>query len=72
MAAETYVVRGSSNIAAIGYDSEAEVLTVSFHDGQAYDYFNVPQSVYASFKAAGSAGQFFARQVKGRYAYEQQ
>lgn len=68
---ETYVVRGSSNIASIGYDTDTETLTVDFHDGNSYDYFKVPQSVYAAFKVASSAGSFFARQVKGRYAYEQ-
>lgn len=61
----------SSNLAAAGYDAEAQTLTIEFHNGETYDYFNVPQGVYAGLMGAGSAGQYFARQIKGRFSYEQ-
>lgn len=63
---------GSTNIAEISFDPNTDTLTVEFVDGALYDYMNVPRSVYLDFCAAGSAGQFFARQVKGRYSYEAQ
>lgn len=70
MGLETYPVRGSSNIASLAFDDATDTLTVEFLDGKEYDYFNVPGSVFRAFKTAGSAGQYFARQIKGRYAYE--
>jgi lysyl-tRNA synthetase class 2 len=60
----------SSNIASVSHDDSTDTLTVDFTDGSTYEYMNVPASVYRAFMAAGSAGQFFHRQVKGRYQYE--
>ena len=68
---ETFIPRGSSNIGSVSYDPDSQKLSVTFVSGDTYDYFNVPQSIYSGFTAAGSAGQFFYRQVRDRYAYEQ-
>lgn len=61
----------STNIAEVEFDDSTDTLRVTFQDGRQYDYFNVPASVARSFQAAGSAGQFLQRQIKGRYGYEE-
>ena len=45
-----YPIR-SSNLRAVGYDRLRHVLTVQFHGGEIYDYFRVPESVYAGLLA---------------------
>ena len=72
MVAETFVFRGSSSLLDATYDPEVENLDVTFADGSQYTYFNVPVSVYRGLTQAASAGQYFHRQIKGRYAYEAQ
>lgn len=70
MTIETTIPRGSSNIAQFTFDPATDTLTIEFADGSEYDYMNVPASVYRAFGAAGSAGQFFHRNIKGRYSYD--
>lgn len=72
MALEAFSGAGSSNIGNVTFDGATDTLTVEFTSGDVYDYFNVPRSVFLAFKQAGSFGQFFGRQIKGRYAYERQ
>lgn len=59
----------SSNIAAIGYDSDKEVLIVQFHSGKKYRYSEVPPAVYTGFLEAKSLGIFFSRNIRGNYGY---
>ena len=68
--AEFSFAPASSNIEQVDFDDSTDTLTVTFTGGEAYDYMNVPASVYRAFAAAGSAGQFFHRQIKGRYSYD--
>lgn len=70
--AETFIPRASTNIAAVSYDPDAQTLTVTFVSGDVYEYADVPDSVYRGFTAAGSAGKYFFRNVRGVYSYEQQ
>jgi lysyl-tRNA synthetase class 2 len=60
----------SSNIEDVEYDDSTDTLTVTFTGGDMYDYMNVPAAVYRAFASAPSAGQFFHRQIKGRYQYD--
>lgn len=69
--AETVQFPGSSNLASATYDPDVENLTVEFQDGRSYVYYNVPASVYRGLTLAGSAGAFFHRNVRQRYAYEE-
>ena len=39
----------SSNVYAIGYNDEEEILYVQFQSGDVYKYFDVPKSVYLRF-----------------------
>ncbi len=60
----------SSNIRAIGYDAESNVLEIEFHSGWTYHYFEVPSGRYQSLMDATSKGSFFNREIKGKYSYE--
>jgi len=54
----------SSNITAIGYDDETNVLRVEFHGGRTYDYFSVPRNIWEGLIAAPSHGKYLNRNVK--------
>jgi hypothetical protein len=68
---ETFQPIGSSAIEEATYDSESEDLTVTFTGGDKYLYRNVPSATWRQFQHAGSAGQFHARNIRGRFMYEQ-
>lgn len=68
--AETFVFRGSSNLATASYDPETKELEIEFQDGSEYTYSNVGPETYRGLTLASSAGQYFHRHIKGRYAYE--
>ena len=57
----------SSNIAAIGYDAEQQVLQVEFANGGVYRYMDVPQGVVDDLLSAPSIGRFFGRNVRNKY-----
>lgn len=46
-------------------------MVVEFMNGSEYVYHNVPKQTYLSFIHAGSVGQYFHRQIKEQFAYEQ-
>lgn len=58
----------SQNVAAIGYDAEAKILSVQFKgSGRVYRYSNVPPQVHADFMAAESKGSFLHTDIRGQY-----
>ena len=57
----------SSNLAAIGYDPETEVLRVRFKTGGEYEYADVPRETAKSFKTADSVGKFFFSEIKNEF-----
>ena len=59
------------NIAEIGYSPETGKLEIQFHSGSAYQYFNVPASVYSALMNAYSKGTYFAQSIKNSYRYIQ-
>ena len=48
----------SSNLAAVGYDSDTATLRILFHDGSEYEYYNVPLQVYNGLMSASSHGSY--------------
>lgn len=68
--AETFVFRGSSNLARADYDPETKDLGLAFQDGSEYVYHGVSPETYRGLTLAGSAGQFFHRHIKGHFSYE--
>lgn len=69
VAADNMIPVNSSQIAAIGYDAEAQKLQIEFNNGWVYVYDQVAADVFESMKQAPSVGQFFYRNIKGRYSY---
>ena len=59
----------SSDLAAVDYDWSG-TLTIEFHSGGVYEYFNVPHSEYAGLMNASLHGKYFHAHIKNRYDYQ--
>jgi hypothetical protein len=57
----------SSNIKAIAYEEDVQVLYVTFKSAAVYRYMAVPESVVAELLAAPSQGQYFSANIRGVY-----
>lgn len=61
----------SSNIQAVGYDSDAQHLTVQFKDGVKHRYEDVPPEKHAGLMGQGvpghSVGKYFHANIKGAH-----
>lgn len=58
----------SSNLVGSRYDEAARTLTVDFRGGRRYEYSGVPMDVAGGLRTASSAGEYFARHIKGRFS----
>jgi hypothetical protein len=58
----------SSNIQAVGYDPDCQLLEVEFKSGGVYQYADVPQGEYDGMMAAASKGKYLAVNIKPRYS----
>lgn len=61
----------STAITDIEYDHQRARLTVTFVTGRAYEYFDVPVEVAASFQSAFSKGTFFNGYIRDRYDFRE-
>ncbi|OHC84743.1 MAG: ATPase [Sphingobacteriia bacterium RIFOXYD2_FULL_35_12] len=59
----------SSNISLLSYDAASETLQVTFHNGGAYQYFDVSANKWDDFKRADSKGQFLHQQIKDQHRF---
>lgn len=59
----------SSSVAEVGYAMESMVLEVLFHSGSVYQYFDVPEVVFAEMLQAESIGRFLNEHIKDNYRY---
>ncbi len=59
----------SSNLAAIDYDPWSGTLTIAFHSGGVYEFYNVPPSEYHGLMNASSHGGYFHAYIKDQYNY---
>ncbi len=58
----------SSMIASIGYDQSSGTVEVEFRSsGQAWQYYDVPESTYNDVRAAGSLGKAFNAMIKSHF-----
>jgi hypothetical protein len=57
----------SSNIVSVGYDSVSEILEIEFDNG-VYQYSGIPKAVHSGLISASSAGRYFHRNIKDKYA----
>lgn len=54
----------SSNLAAVGYNSNNQTLRIRFNDGSLYEYSGVPNSIYNGLLSAPSKGRYFDQNIK--------
>jgi len=62
-------VKGSSNVAAVGYHKPTGALHVVFHSGGHYVYQHVTQSLFDRFMKADSKGNFLHKHIKNRHRF---
>lgn len=70
MTSELQKIAGSSTIDAAGYDRDSRELTVRFHSGGTYLFFDVPEDKHQELLKADSAGRYFHRYIRGFYRAE--
>jgi hypothetical protein len=58
----------SSDLAAVDFDDWSGTLTIEFHSGGVYEYYNVPYSEYDSLMNASSHGKYFHAYIKNRFS----
>ncbi|GFI61630.1 hypothetical protein IMSAG049_00790 [Clostridiales bacterium] len=58
----------SSNLVAVGYDCDTNVLRIQFKSGT-YDYYDVPISIYYGLMSASSLGKFHHIYIKNSFKY---
>lgn len=59
----------SSNIEAIGHDSECLELHVRFVSGETYVYYNVEEWVFQELMQADSKGVYLNTHIKGQFEF---
>jgi hypothetical protein len=63
----------SSNLKAVGYDADRQILSVEFHpaagndQGSIFHYYNVPVVVFEDMGTAESRGRFYSQHIRGHY-----
>jgi len=67
---ENFMVN-SSMMDEAWYDPERNILQIQFSSMAKYEYYDVPLDVWEAFKVAPSQGQFFHREIRNAYRYEQ-
>lgn len=70
MAAPEMFPVNSSNVSAIGYDSENQIVYVEFLNGARYAYKGVPAHEFDNLRTAPSIGSYLNRNYKNVYPYE--
>ena len=58
----------SSNLTAVGYDAETQMLTIEFRDGRKHAYTGVPPETHQMLMNAPSKGRFFHANIRNTYA----
>lgn len=59
----------SSMITSMGYDFQQAVLEIEFKsNGQVWQYFDVPESLWYEMESASSVGKFFRSNIRGVFA----
>lgn len=58
----------STDLRAVDYDWSG-TLTIEFHSGGVYEYYEVPHSEYAGLLNASSHGKYFHARIKNRYRF---
>ena len=64
------VTIGSTNLKEATYDTEKEILTVTFNNGSIYEYNKVPWTVFTKLRMAESQGKHFNEHIARSYKYK--
>jgi hypothetical protein len=59
----------SPNVASIGYDATRKTLEVEYLNGELYQFYHVPRTIYDDLMAAPSKGQFIREILKESHAW---
>lgn len=59
----------SDMIASIGYDKDDESLYMEFHNGQVYEYYDVPENVFNNLKETKSPGTYFYKAIRSEFEF---
>jgi hypothetical protein len=57
----------SSNISAIGYDPDDQVLHVEFNNGKSFEYQGVTPAAFDELQNAKSIGGFLHKNIKSNF-----
>lgn len=60
----------SSNISAVGFDADNQMVYVQFLNGSTYAYKGVPEHEFENLRTAPSVGSYLNRNYKNIYPYE--
>lgn len=60
----------SSNIKNANYNTETEVLTITFNNGSIYEYNKVPWETFVKFRMSESQGKFFNTSISRTFEYK--
>lgn len=69
MASRDLAAFTSSNIRSARYDSEAQILEITFLNGTVYEYYGISERTAEEFERAASKGSYLAASIKGQYRY---
>jgi hypothetical protein len=61
----------STNVAAVGYDPEAQEIYVQFLSGTTYKYLGTDEQTFEELRDAPSVGSYLNRVIKPNYDYQQ-
>ena len=65
-----HVFTKSSQVKAVRYFADTQILEIDFVTGKTYQYFEVPESVYEGCVTAESVGKYINQHVKNIYNYQ--
>jgi hypothetical protein len=63
----THVPLSSSFLRSASYDPDTRTLDIGMDTGQTYTFENVPQDIFEGLRDAGSPGNFYHQNIKGRF-----
>ncbi len=67
---EIMVEINSSNLKKATYNTESNLLTVTFNNGSIYEYYEFPWEKFTKFRMSESQGKFLNTNINGKYNYK--
>ncbi len=67
---EIMVEINSSNLKRAIYNTESNLLTVTFNNGAIYEYYEFPWEKFTKFRMSDSQGSFLNSNIKTKYSFK--